>query len=57
MFVTWQKSLANLPPHARNFLHLCGFIDQRQLRTSLFKDATRTKYAWDRSGSVQPLPP
>jgi len=57
IFVTWEKSLASLLRNARNFLHLCGFFDQSQLCTRLFKDATRSKFQWRSDGKLQELPP
>lgn len=57
IFVAWEKSLSSLPPPTKNFLHLCGFIDQSHLCKRLFQDATRSKYHWSNDGELVELPP
>jgi ubiquitin len=57
IFVTWEKSLSCLPLPMKNFLHLCGFIDQTHLCTRFFRDATRSKYHWSEGGELAELPP
>jgi hypothetical protein len=51
IFATWQKSLDCIGEAAKNFIHLCGFIDQTHLNVRFFQDATRVKYHWSQNSA------